>query len=48
MEKQNLENQELISLLDVYLSEFVQRNNLMWSQIFKFFMQPSCLCFCLI
>jgi len=34
---QNLENQDLIALLDVYLNEFIHRDNLLWSQVFKFF-----------
>jgi hypothetical protein len=35
--KKELNNQEIIALLDVYLNEFIHRNHMLWSQVFKFF-----------
>ncbi len=33
----NLNNDQIISLLSIYESEWEHRNNLLWSQVFRFF-----------
>jgi len=37
LEQQTLTNQELISLLGVYLEDFKHRNNILWGNTFKLF-----------
>lgn len=36
-EQENLNYDQIISLLSVYESEWEHRNNILWSQVFKFF-----------
>ncbi len=37
MERKDLSNSEIIALMDVYLNEWINRHDTLWSQIFKFF-----------
>lgn len=37
IEYKSLTNSEIISLLDVYLTEFCHRSELLWAQVHKFF-----------
>jgi hypothetical protein len=37
MRNRELETGELLSLLEIYLSEFIHRNTLLWSQVHKLF-----------
>lgn len=34
----DIQAQELISLMEVYLSEWIHRDDILWAQVFRFFM----------